>query len=162
MSYNIFTTKISMWTDLGEDSSDSVSDTDGSLDEEAIITYYFNRGFDYSEILLFLVKHHDRTLASVSFLFPSTPLARLILLHLLPSLFSLYILFFTVFLSTFWSKDFRVLGVSTLGAGSAGNMKTKVPLINGYSSKRLWKCFTVLSSCAQPFYSLAEVEKKSS
>ena len=81
MPYNIFTTMLSIWTGLGEDSSDSVSDTDCSLDEEAIITYYFNRGFDYSEILLFLVKHHDHTLISLSFLLPSTPLARLILLQ---------------------------------------------------------------------------------
>ena len=68
MSYNIFTTMLSIWTSLGTDSSDSVSDTDCSLDEEAIITYYFNCGFDYREINYFPVKHHDYTL--VSFCFP--------------------------------------------------------------------------------------------
>lgn len=40
-------------------SDDSDSDTECNFDEEAIITYYFNRGFEYNEILLFLVKYHN-------------------------------------------------------------------------------------------------------
>ena len=38
---------------------DSDSDTDFNFDEEAIITYYYNRGFEYNEILGFLEKHHN-------------------------------------------------------------------------------------------------------
>ena len=44
---------------LEDGSDDSDSDTELNFDEEGIITYYFNRGFEYSEILLFLVKHHN-------------------------------------------------------------------------------------------------------
>ena len=40
-------------------SDDSDSDTECNFDEEAIITYFFNRGFEYNEILLFLVKYHN-------------------------------------------------------------------------------------------------------
>lgn len=40
-------------------SDDSDSETECNFDEEAIITYYFNRGFEYNEILLFLVKYHN-------------------------------------------------------------------------------------------------------
>ena len=29
------------------------------FDEEAVIKYYFNRGFEYQEIILFLVKNYD-------------------------------------------------------------------------------------------------------
>lgn len=147
MSYNyIFTAMLSIWTGSGEDSNDSVSDTDCSLDEKVIIAYYFNCAFDHNGILLFLVKHHDHTLVSVSFLFSSTPLARLILLHLLLSLLLLYILSSTVFLSSFWSKGFRVLGVSTLEAGSAGNMKTKVVLRKVY---KIFHCLcTIFLLCA--------------
>ena len=46
-------------TGLEDGSDDSDSDTELNFDEEGIITYYFNRGFEYSEILLFLVKHHN-------------------------------------------------------------------------------------------------------
>ena len=46
-------------TGLEDGSDDSDSDTELHFDEEGIITYYFNRGFEYSEILLFLVKHHN-------------------------------------------------------------------------------------------------------
>ena len=46
-------------TGLEYGSDDSDSDTELNFDEEGIITYYFNRGFEYSEILLFLVKHHN-------------------------------------------------------------------------------------------------------
>ena len=46
-------------TGLEDSSDDSDSDTELNFDEEGIITYYFNRGFEYSEILLFLVKHHN-------------------------------------------------------------------------------------------------------
>ena len=41
-------------TGLEDGSDDSDSDTELNFDEEGIITYYFNRGFEYSEILLFL------------------------------------------------------------------------------------------------------------
>ena len=145
MSYSFITAMLSIWTGLGEDSNDSVSDTDCSLDEEAIIAYYFKGGFDYNEILLFLVKHHDRTLVSISFLFMS--------LHWSDWYYYIFfVLFFLCifcrplsFFSTFWSEGFRVLGMSTLGAGSAGNMKLKIPLVNRYSSKSLWKYFTVFA-----------------
>ena len=46
-------------TGLEDGSDDSDSDTELNFDEEGIITYYFNRGFEYSEIILFLVKHHN-------------------------------------------------------------------------------------------------------
>ena len=46
-------------TGLEDGSDDSDSDTELHFDEEGIITYYFNRGFEYNEILLFLVKHHN-------------------------------------------------------------------------------------------------------
>mgnify|MGYP006896119320 CR=1 FL=1 len=103
--HNIFRTKWSIWTGLGEDSSDSVSDTDCSVDEESIILLQpwiwlqgsssFSSQASWSFIILI----------SVLFLFPSTPLARLILLHLLLSLFSLYILSSTGFLSTFFGDS---------------------------------------------------------
>lgn len=44
---------------MDNDTDDSDSDTECNFDEEAIITYYFNRGFEYNEILLFLVKYHN-------------------------------------------------------------------------------------------------------
>ena len=46
-------------TGLEDGFDDSDSDTELNFDEEGIITYYFNRGFEYSEILLFLVKHQN-------------------------------------------------------------------------------------------------------
>ena len=46
-------------TGLEDGSDDSDSDTELNFDEEGIITYYFNRGFEYNEILLFLVKDHN-------------------------------------------------------------------------------------------------------
>lgn len=42
---------------------DSDSDTDFNFDEEAIITYYYNRGFEYNEILGFLEKHHNNCIS---------------------------------------------------------------------------------------------------
>ena len=42
---------------------DSDSDTDFNFDEEAIITYYYNRGFEYNEILGFLEKHHNHCIS---------------------------------------------------------------------------------------------------
>ena len=44
---------------MDNDTDDSDSDTECNFDEEAIVTYYFNRGFEYNEILLFLVKYHN-------------------------------------------------------------------------------------------------------
>ena len=43
------------------DSSDSTESehSEDSVDEESIIKYYFNRGFEYEEILKFLEKHHN-------------------------------------------------------------------------------------------------------
>ena len=47
-------------TDLRDNNSDdSDSETECNFDEEAIITYYFSGGFEYNEILLFLVKYHN-------------------------------------------------------------------------------------------------------
>ena len=42
---------------------DSDSDTDFNFDKEAIITYYYNRGFEYNEILGFLEKHHNNCIS---------------------------------------------------------------------------------------------------
>lgn len=43
---------------MDNDTDDSDSDSECYFDEEAIITYYFNRGFEYNEIL-FLEKYHN-------------------------------------------------------------------------------------------------------
>ena len=39
-----------------EDLSDDDADEEGELDEENLIKYYFQRGFTYQEIILFLAK----------------------------------------------------------------------------------------------------------
>lgn len=38
------------------------------FDEEAVIKYYFNRGFEYQEIILFLAKNHDYSISYSSLL----------------------------------------------------------------------------------------------
>ena len=50
-----------MFTDLREESSDS--DSDVEFDEEEAIKYYFNRGFEYQEIILFLAKNHNYSIS---------------------------------------------------------------------------------------------------
>lgn len=43
---------------LSEDSESEEENEPQEIDEESIITYYFNRGFSYEEMLLFLEKRH--------------------------------------------------------------------------------------------------------
>ena len=44
---------------VGNDQEDSDSEDEPEIDEEGIITYYFNRGFSYEEMLLLLAKRHQ-------------------------------------------------------------------------------------------------------
>ena len=44
---------------VGNDQADSDSEDEPDIDEESILTYYFNRGFSYEEMLLLLAKHHQ-------------------------------------------------------------------------------------------------------
>ena len=37
----------------------SSSSTDEEIDEKELITFYFNRGFSYNEIIQFLAKQHN-------------------------------------------------------------------------------------------------------
>ena len=44
--------------DLSTD-EESISSTDEEIDEKELITFYFNRGFSYNEIIQFLAKQHN-------------------------------------------------------------------------------------------------------
>ena len=48
-------------TGLRENASDS--DSEVEFDEEAVIKYYFNRGFGYQEIILFLAKNYNYSIS---------------------------------------------------------------------------------------------------
>lgn len=48
-------------TGLRENASDS--DSEVEFDEEAVIKYYFNRGFEYQEIILFLAKNYNYSIS---------------------------------------------------------------------------------------------------
>ena len=48
-------------TGLRENASDS--DSEVEFDEEAVIKYYFNRGFEYQEIILFLAKSYNYSIS---------------------------------------------------------------------------------------------------
>ena len=43
--------------DVGDDAEDA--DKEEECDEESLIKYYFQRGFTYQEIILFLAKRHN-------------------------------------------------------------------------------------------------------
>ena len=48
----------------GGDSSDSEAEHfEANIDEESLIKYYFNKGFTYEEILIFLEKHHNHKIS---------------------------------------------------------------------------------------------------
>ena len=55
-----------LFKDLREDVSDS--DSEVEFDEETVIKYYFNRGFEYQEIILFLAKNHNHSISYSSLL----------------------------------------------------------------------------------------------
>ena len=47
-------------TDEESDDEESISSTDSEeIDEKELITFYFNRGFSYNEIIQFLAKQHN-------------------------------------------------------------------------------------------------------
>ena len=46
-----------------QSSSNSEAELEASFDEEEVLKYYFNRGFDYQEMLRFLSEQHHHALS---------------------------------------------------------------------------------------------------